>query len=60
MIGSLVGRILPAASAFITSGGNPVAAAASYVVADKARDEAKKARLENERAQQKFRKDFEP
>ena len=59
MIGSLVGRILPAASAFITSGGNPVAAAASYVVADKARDEAKKARLENERAQQKFRKDFE-
>jgi hypothetical protein len=59
LIGSLVGRILPAASAFITSGGNPVAAAASYVVADKARDEAKKARLENERAQQKFRKDFE-
>ena len=58
-IGSIVGRILPAATAFVTSGGNPVAAAASYVAADRARDEAKKARLQNEIAQKKFQEDLQ-
>ena len=41
-ISSLVGRILPAAAAFVTSGGNPIAAGASLIAADKARDQAKK------------------
>lgn len=59
MISSIVGRILPAATAFVTSGGNPVAAAASFAAADKARDQAKKARIRNEVAQDKFRKDLE-
>lgn len=53
-IGSFVGRILPAATAFVTSGGNPVAAAASFAAADKARDDAKKARMQNARAQQQY------
>lgn len=59
MISSIVGRILPAATAFVTSGGNPVAAAASFAAADKARDQAKKARIRNEVAQDQFRKDLE-
>ena len=59
MISSIVGRILPAATAYVTSGFNPVAAAASFAAADKARDQAKKARIRNEVAQDKFRKDLE-
>jgi hypothetical protein len=51
-ISSIVGRIIPAATAFVTSGGNPVAAAASFAAADKARNQAKKARLQNELIQQ--------
>ena len=47
-ISSIVGRILPAATAFVSSGGNPAVAAASFVAADRARDQAKKARLQNE------------
>ena len=58
-ISSIVGRILPAATAFVTSGFNPVAAAASFAAADRARDDAKKARLRNEVAQNKFRRDLE-
>jgi len=44
-ISSIVGRVLPAATSFITSGGNPIAAAASFAAADKARDQKKQARL---------------
>lgn len=51
-LSSIVGRILPAASAFVTSGGNPIAAAASFAAADQARDQAKKARLEADRQRQ--------
>jgi hypothetical protein len=58
-ISSLVGRILPAATAFVSSGGNPVAAFAAGVQADRARDQAKKARLQNEIAQNKFREDLQ-
>ena len=45
-IGSIVGRIIPTATAFVTSGGNPLAAATSFIAADKARDEAKKIRMQ--------------
>ena len=45
-IGSLVGRIIPTATAFVTSGGNPLAATSAFVAADKARDEAKKIRMQ--------------
>lgn len=51
-ISSIVGRILPAATSFVTSGGNPLAAAASFAAADQARDNAKKARLEADRQRQ--------
>ena len=57
-ISSLVGRILPAATAFVTSGGNPVAAAASFVAADQARDNAKKVRLQNEIATNRYRENL--
>jgi len=58
-ISSIVGRVLPAATAFVTSGGNPLATAVSFAAADKARDDAKKARLRNEEAQNKFREDLQ-
>lgn len=41
-IASFVGRVLPAATSFVTSGGNPIAAAASFAAADKARDQKSK------------------
>ena len=53
-IASFVGRVLPAATAFVTSGGNPIAAAASFAAADQARDQAKKVRMQNERVQQQY------
>jgi len=58
-ISSIVGRVLPAATAYVTSGFNPVAAAASFAAADRARNDAKKARLRNEIAQNKFREDLQ-
>lgn len=58
-IGSILGRVIPAATAFVTSGANPLAAAASFAAADQARDNAKKARLQNEEAQNKFREDLQ-
>ena len=58
-ISSIVGRIIPAATAFVTSGGNPVAAVAAGVQADRARDQAKKARIQNEIAQNKFKEDLQ-
>ena len=57
-ISSIVGRILPAATTFVTSGGNPVATAASFAAADAARDNAKKARLQNEVAQQQYERNL--
>jgi|TARA_A100001015_G_C14995450_1_gene715996 hypothetical protein len=54
-ISSLVGRILPAATAFVTSGGNPVAAAASFAAADQARNQAKKVRIQNEIATNQYK-----
>tara|TARA_R110002012_G_scaffold319144_1_gene538888 strand:- start:141 stop:1016 length:876 start_codon:yes stop_codon:yes gene_type:complete len=54
-IGSIVGRILPAAVSFATSGGNPVAAAASFAAADRTRDAAKKARIQNEIARNQYK-----
>ena len=57
-ISSIVGRILPAATTFVTSGGNPVATAASFAAADQARDNAKKARLQNEVAQQQYERNL--
>ena len=58
-IASFVGRVLPAATTFVTSGGNPIAAAASFAAADKARDQKKQARLayaEYEAQQQEIQK----
>tara|TARA_E500000081_G_scaffold112770_1_gene115277 strand:- start:340 stop:1215 length:876 start_codon:yes stop_codon:yes gene_type:complete len=46
-ISSIVGRIIPAATAYVTSGGNPIAAAAAAASADKARDQKKQIRLQN-------------
>ena len=57
-ISSIVGRIVPAATAFVTSGFNPVAAVAAGVQADRARDQAKRARIQNEIAQNKFKEDL--
>ena len=57
-ISSIVGRIIPAATAFVTSGGNPVAAVAAGVQADRARDQAKKARLQNEIAQTEYERNL--
>jgi len=57
-ISSIVGRIIPAATAFVTSGGNPVAAAASFAAADRARDNAKRARLDNEIAQNTYERNL--
>ena len=57
-IGSIVGRILPTATAFVTSGGNPIATTAAFVSADKARDAAKKARLENEKIRSQYMEFF--
>ncbi len=54
-ISSIVGRIVPAATAFVTTGFNPVAAAASFAAADRARNDAKKARLANERLMNEFK-----
>ncbi len=47
-LSSIIGRVLPAATAYVTSGFNPVAATAAAIQADKARDQAKKVRLRNE------------
>ena len=47
-ISSLVNRIVPTATAFVTSGFNPAAAFATAVQTDKALDQAKKIRLRNE------------
>ena len=58
-ISSIVGRVLPAATAFVTSGGNPVAAAASFAAADRARDDAKKVRMQNARAQQQYKENLQ-
>ena len=57
-ISSIVGRILPTATAFVSSGGNPFAATAAFVQADKARDAAKKARLENEKIRSQYMEYF--
>ena len=53
-ISSLVGRVIPAVTGFVTSGGNPIAAAASFAAADQARDQAKKVRMQNEKVQQQY------
>tara|TARA_B100000459_G_C8570345_1_gene198341 strand:- start:148 stop:1026 length:879 start_codon:yes stop_codon:yes gene_type:complete len=53
-ISSLVGRIIPAVTGFVTSGGNPIAAAGSFIAADQARDAAKEARLQNEIATNRY------
>tara|TARA_S200002703_G_C3763130_1_gene234934 strand:- start:47 stop:922 length:876 start_codon:yes stop_codon:yes gene_type:complete len=45
-LGSIVGRIIPAVTGFVTSGGNPLAAASSFVAADQAKDTAKKIRMQ--------------
>lgn len=58
-IGSIVGRIIPAATAFVTSGGNPVAAVAAGVQADKQRDQAKKARLQNAAFQKQYKENLQ-
>ena len=47
-LSSLIGRVIPAVTGFVTSGGNPAVAFASAVQADKARDQAKQIRLRNE------------
>ena len=52
-ISSIVNRIIPAATAFVASGGNPLAAATTAISADRQLDQAKKAKLQadNERKQ---------
>jgi|TARA_B100000073_G_C23722853_1_gene568248 hypothetical protein len=58
-ISSFVGRVLPAATAFVASGGNPLAAATSFAAADKARDDAKKAKLQNEKLRSEYQRSLE-
>ena len=58
-ISSIVGRIVPAATAFVTSGFNPVAAVAAGVQADRQRDEAKRARIRNEIAMNQYKEDLQ-
>jgi hypothetical protein len=57
-IGSLVGRIIPTATAFVASGGNPVAALGAYKAADEQRDFAKKIRLQQEDERAKYMEIF--
>ena len=57
-LSSIVGRIVPAVTGFVTSGGNPIAAAASFAAADQQRDQAKKARLRNENLQKQFEEQY--
>jgi hypothetical protein len=61
-LSSIVGRVLPAATSFVTSGFNPIAAAASFAAADKARDQKKQARLQYAEfeAQQRELKNMDP
>ena len=57
-LSSIVGRIIPAATAYVTSGFNPAAAVVAGVSADQARRDAKKARIQNEIAQEQFKEDL--
>jgi len=57
-LGSIVGRIIPAATAFVTSGGNPAAALYAGVQADRQRNQAKKARLQNEIQRKQLEEDI--
>ena len=54
-ISSLVNRIVPTATAFVTSGGNPAVAVATLAATDKALDQQKKIRLQNEETLKKQR-----
>ena len=55
-ISSIVGRIIPAATTFVASGGNPLATAVSFASADRARDQAKKERMRQARQQEELEK----
>ena len=57
-LSSLIGRVVPAVTGFVTSGGNPAAAFASAAQADKARNAAKKARLRSEVAQANYERNI--
>ena len=58
-LSSLIGRVVPAVTGFVTSGGNPAAAFAAAAQADKARNVAKKARMRSEVAQANYERNLE-
>ena len=57
-ISSLVKRIIPTATSFVASGGNPAVAIATAVQTDKALKQAKRQRIENENAIAKFEEEL--
>lgn len=57
-LSSLVGRIVPAATSFVLSGGNPVAAFTGAVQADRARDAAKKERMRQAKLEEQYMEYF--
>jgi hypothetical protein len=57
-LSSIVGRIIPTVTSFVASGGNPVAATATLIATDQQRDAAKKARIQNEIARNKYREEL--
>lgn len=57
-LSSFLGRVIPTATAFVTSGGNPLATTAALISADQQRDAAKQARLENEKIRSQYMEFF--
>jgi len=57
-LSSIFNRVIPAATAFVTTGGNPLAAASAAFAADTQLDAAKKARMQNEHAQNIYKENL--
>ena len=57
-LGSILGRVIPAATAFVTSGANPIAGAAALFQADQQRDAAKKVRLQQEAVTKQYKENI--
>jgi len=55
---SLINRVIPTATSFVASGGNPAVAFATAVQTDRSLKQAKKQKIENEKAIAKFEEDI--
>jgi len=55
---SFINRVIPTATSFVASGGNPAVAFATAVQTDKSLRQAKKQKIENEKAIAKFEEDI--